>query len=481
MLETGDAVFLFIQERFDGTLRFETTTFESPRNLQFLGYHLSIDPSSRYMSAGSAEGGFVVYELNSLSHMKSQYEDCGSLKPVKSIRVRITQGVIHKMEFLHPRPEDDYHIILLLIIVRREVSKQAHVSRMVVYDWELGDELTAVFRSEKGTPLPKEHRMPLMIIPLKVNTAFLAVSEHSIGIVKNAFTGQTSFDTLETHYPQQTKLHHGAAEPLWTTWARPFRINIYLEKMDVVYLAREDGVIAHIEIDSRDLVPTVMTLGTISTNITTAFTTAYDVFSDVLITGGDSGPGGIWKVLIPRKDPQQVSIIPNWSPVVDLVTTDTNPSWRSDSRRKDLSTKRRVSSNPRPKSDRIFCTSGRGPRSSLTELRWGIQARIGLEFDHDQYVRQSWMFPVEAQGDRSFYVILSLPHSTDVLHFPADLSNANALSPDACPFDTSSRTISAFQTEQAVIIQVSETSTCLVAPTQRRVLITLNSFFMALR
>ncbi|KAF5638906.1 thermotolerance [Fusarium tjaetaba] len=453
MLETGDAVFLFIQEGFDGILRFETTTFESPRNLQFLGYHLSIDPSSRYMSAGSAEGGFVVYELNSLSHMKSQYEDCGCLKPVKSIRVRITQGVIHKMEFLHPRLEDDYHIILLLIIVRREVSKQAHVSRMVVYDWELGDELTAVFRSEKGTPLPKEHRMPLMIIPLKVNTAFLAVSEHSIGIVKNAFTGQTSFDTLETHYPQQTKLHHGAAEPLWTTWARPFRINLYLEKMDVVYLAREDGVIAHIEIDSRDLVPTVMTLGTISTNITTAFTTAYDVFSDVLITGGDSGPGGIWKVLIPRKDPQQVSIIPNWSPVVDLVTTDTNPSWRSDSRRKDLSTKRRVSSNPKPKSDRIFCTSGRGPQSSLTELRWGIQARIGLEFDHDQHVRQSWMFPVEAQGDRSFYVILSLPHSTDVLHFPADLSNADALSPDACPFDTSSRTISAFQTEQAVIIQ----------------------------
>lgn len=182
--------------------------------------------------------------------------------------------------------------------------------------------------------------------------------------------------------------------------------------------------------------------------------------------------------LIPRKDPQQVSIIPNWSPVVDLVTTDTNPSWRSDSRRKDLSTKRRVSSNPRPKSDRIFCTSGRGPQSSLTELRWGIQARIGLEFDHDQYVRQSWMFPVEAQGDRSFYGILSLPHSTDVLHFPADLSNANALSPDACPFDTSSRTISAFQTEQAVIIQVSEIYTCLVAPTQRRVLIALNSLWL---
>ncbi|KAF4446498.1 putative FUN12-general translation factor eIF2 [Fusarium austroafricanum] len=468
MLETGDAVFLFIQKLSDGTLEFVTTKYESPRNLQFLGYHLSIDPSSRYMAAGSAQGAFIIYELESLTDMDSQFQRNGLFQPVKSTRVRATQGIIHKMEFLYPRPEDDYHIILLLIVVKREVSKQAHVSRMIVYDWELGDELTNVFRSEKGTPLPKEHRMPLMIIPLKVNTAFLAVSEHSIGIVKNAFTGQTLFDTLETHFPRQTRLFHGAAEPLWTTWARPFRVNIYLEKMDVIYLAREDGVIAHIEIDSRDLVPTVMNLGTISTNITTAFTTAYDVFSDVLITGGDSGPGGIWKVLIPRKEPQQVSTIPNWSPVVDLATTDTNLAWASDSTNEDASTKRKESLKLRQKPDRLFCTSGRGPQSSLTELRWGIQARIGLEFDYDQHVRQSWMFPVEIQGEPGFYVVLSLPNSSEILHFPADLSNANALSSDACPFDTSSRTISAMQTEQGTLVQVTETYTCLAAPLQKK-------------
>ena len=138
--------------------------------------------------------------------------------------------------------------------------------------------------------------MPLMIIPLRINTAFIAVSEHAIGIVKNAFTGQTSFDTLETHSPSQTNLHHGAAGPLWTAWARPFRLNKYFEKTDIIYLAREDGVIAHIELDSADLLPSVTTVGTISTNISTAFTTAYDVFSDVFIIGSESGPGGIWKV-----------------------------------------------------------------------------------------------------------------------------------------------------------------------------------------
>lgn len=150
-----------------------------------------------------------------------------------------------------------------------------------------------------------------------------------------------------------------------------------------------------------------------------------------------------------------------------MATTDANPSWTSDNTSKDISTRRKAPMHLRQKPDRIFCTSGRGPRSSLTELRWGIQARIGLEFDYDQPVRQSWMFPVEIQGERGFYAVLSLPHSSDILHFPADLSNANALSLDTCPFDTSSRTISAIQGEHGKIVQVTETSTSLVASLQR--------------
>ncbi|CAF3504022.1 unnamed protein product [Fusarium graminearum] len=465
MLETGDAVFLFIRQRLDGTLEFVTTKYESPRNLQFLGYHLAIDPSSRYLAAGSAQGAFIIYELESLTTMNSQFRHHGSFKPVKTIRVRTTQGVIHKMEFLHPRPEDDYHIILLLIVIHREINKQGHISRMVVYDWELGDELSTVLRSEKGTLLPREHRMPLMIIPLKLNTAFFAVSEHCIGIVKNAFTGQTLFDTIETHSPGQTDLHYGASEPLWTAWARPFRLKPWQDKMDTIYLAREDGVITQIEIDATALVPSVLNVGTINTNITTAFTAAYDVFSDVLVIGGESGPGGIWKINA-RADPQQVSVIPNWSPVVDLATTDTHLSWARGSTHKEISTRRKNATNLKQKPDRIFCTSGRGPRSSLTELRWGIQARIGLEFDYDQPVRQSWMFPIEIQGEKGFYAVLSLPHSSDVLHFPADLSNASALSPDACPFDTSSRTISAIKNDQGIIVQVTETFTSFIAPFQ---------------
>lgn len=297
ILESCEMVFLSIQELPDHALEFVITKYESPRNLKFLGYHFIINPSSRYMAAGSADGAFIIYELETLANMSAQYQSHGHYQPVKSLKVRIADGIIHKLEFLHPRPEDDYHIILLLIIVRREVARGSHTSRMVVYDWELNDDVAFVLRTEKsGMPLPKEHRMPLLIIPLRINTAFIAVSEHAIGIVKNAFTGSTSFEILEIHSPGQTNLHHGAAGPLWTAWARPFRLKKYFEKTDIIYLAREDGVIAHIELDSADLLPSVTTVGTISTAISTAFTTAYDVFSDVFIIGGESGPGGIWKV-----------------------------------------------------------------------------------------------------------------------------------------------------------------------------------------
>lgn len=153
-----------------------------------------------------------------------------------------------------------------------------------------------------------------------------------------------------------------------------------------------------------------------------------------------------------------------------MATTDGNDSWTDGVALRDRSGRSKLSPNLSQKPDRIFCTSGRGPRSSLTELRWGIQARIGLEFDYDQVVRQSWMFPVESQGERGFYAILSMPHSSDVLHFPANLSNASALSSEVSPFDTSSRTISVCQNDQGTIVQVTETSTSLVASSQRQVL-----------
>ncbi|KPM34735.1 hypothetical protein AK830_g11834 [Neonectria ditissima] len=466
MLESGDAVFLFVREHADGSLKFVTTQYKNPCSLKFLGFYLCVDPSSRYMAAASGDGAFVVYHLEPLGKMGSHYMREGSFNPVVSTRIRRIKGIIHKMEFLHPRPSDDYHVILLLIIMRREFNHQPCHSRMLYYEWECGDDLQHVFSKEKsGTRLPEEHQMPLLVVPLRFNTAFFIVSEDSIGIVKCAMQGPPVFDSLTTDAPGQTQLHHGAGEPLWAAWARPFRLQAYFEKTDIIYLAREDGVIVHIEIDASDLMPMVTNLGSLNTNISTAFTTAYDIFADVLIIGGDSGPGGIWK-LHARSNVEQVSTIANWSPAIDLVTTDEYASWATEAPTGEAFSRRRLPPNGLRKPDRIFCTSGRGPKSSLTELRWGIQALIGLEFDYDQPVRQSWMFPVQVRGEMGFYALLSLPHSSDVLHLSGDLTNASALAPDASPFDTACRTIHAVQNELKTIVQITEASITLVTPSQ---------------
>lgn len=103
----------------------------------------------------------------------------------------------------------------------------------------------------------------------------------------------------------------------------------------------------------------------------------------------------------------------------------------------------------------------------MTELRLGVQARIGFDIDVEQHVRQSWMFPSEMQGERGFYAILSLPNSTEVVHFSEDLSQVNAISHEAAPFDLESRTISAIQLDGGTIVQVAEQSVNLVAASQR--------------
>jgi hypothetical protein len=171
--------------------------------------------------------------------------------------------------------------------------------------------------------------------------------------------------------------------------------------------------------------------------------------------------------LHPRSSMKQVGTIPNWSPVWDLVTTGDCSSWTAEKPNIDVASRRRPASKLLQKPDRIFCVSGQGLGSALTELRWGLQARIGLEFDYSHLVRQSWMFPVDARGNGGYYALFSLPHISQVFHISSDLDSADALTSESSPFDMTSRTIFAVQNEQGTIVQITETSTTLVVPTQR--------------
>ena len=171
--------------------------------------------------------------------------------------------------------------------------------------------------------------------------------------------------------------------------------------------------------------------------------------------------------LPPRGDLEQVASIPNWSPVVDLATTDTSTSWspRTAVAQGPIQSSATAGSLNRP--DRVFCISGRGLRSSVTELRCGIQARVGLDIDFEQPIRQAWMFPVKVGSQNGFYAILSLPNSTEVLHFSGDLGQVDALSPEAVSFDLGSRTIHAAQSNTGTILQISERMLAIISTSQR--------------
>ncbi|RDA85606.1 hypothetical protein CP532_0890 [Ophiocordyceps camponoti-leonardi (nom. inval.)] len=447
MLESGDTVFLFLREQPDSPVDFVSSTYALPRTIPYLGYHLAVDPSSRYMAAASPEGVLVMFELEDSRTLNAQFVASGSVSPVKSVRLRLFQAVLHKLEFLHPRPEDDYHIILILVLIRKERRSGDPVTRMVIYEWEVGDSLKEVFAGEKsGTRLPQEHRLPLLLIPLRFNTAFFTVSEKSIGIVRDCLSGSPVFESLGADPPSQTALHHGVRPPLWTAWARPFRRQKYFERTDIIYLAREDGAIIHIEIETGDLVPFITNVGCLDANINTAFTAAYDVYSDILIIGGDSGPGGIWK-LAPRSELEQVSILPNWSPVIDAVAVT-------------CSTPRRGVLRPKP--DAIFTASGRGSKGTLTHWRRGYQGRMGLEIQFEDPVRHSWAFDLDAgNDDGGLCALLAFSDSSALLRFSDDFSDAYTANARDTDLDLTSRTLDACCSQQGTIIQVTERSVTL--------------------
>jgi hypothetical protein len=295
-LETGDNVFLFVRPGPDGRPKFVAQRFGSPKHMKgHMGFHVAVNPSSRYMAMASPTDYFVVYELESHQQLNERYLHHEPLHPIRSFRLRSVRGVIHKITFLHPRPGDDRHVILLLVVVRRGKS------RTVIYEWELGDDLKKVFAEEKqGHRMPIEFQMPLLLIPLTVQSAFIAISANQIALCTECLHGPPMFETIEmtAHFP--TANHRGRHEPLWTAWARPFRLQSYKKNRDCIYLAREDGVVLFLEADQDDALTGNTVLDPFPCNISGAFACLFDHSTDVLVLGSDSGPGGYWKVRRPQ-------------------------------------------------------------------------------------------------------------------------------------------------------------------------------------
>nr|XP_036575755.1 thermotolerance protein [Colletotrichum truncatum]KAF6782379.1 thermotolerance protein [Colletotrichum truncatum] len=455
VLESGTFVFLFIRKDLHGKLEFVASPFHNPaRRLgHHLGFHVAVDPRSRYIAVADAQNKFVVYELESMESLSDQYMRQKSITPIKAHHPRAVQGTILKMEFLYPRPEDQYHVILLIILVKGDKSK------MVIYEWERGDDLGQVFAEEKrGHRIRPEHRMPLLVIPLTVRSSFLVVSENAFGICKDPLQGPPD---IENHYPfdpkdhPTTRFHHGTGVPLWTAWDRPVRRRGYYDTNDHIYLAREDGVIVYFEFNSSDVLGVSMNVGECDCNISSAFTTMYDAYSDFAIVAGDSGPGMVFQ-LKPRQSIVQLGPIPNWACSVDFTTTDDLSSWKSDAGRRGKSnvqwSERTMDYATAP--DKILCASGNHPQGSITELRYGLPANIITYFE-TLPTKKVWIFQT-SNPSWPFQMLMTSPGTSDVLLVSSDLSQAEMAEPAATQLDTMSRTLAAAQGPDGTVAQVSE-------------------------
>ncbi|OLN95595.1 hypothetical protein CCHL11_04861 [Colletotrichum chlorophyti] len=453
VLESGSFVFLFIRRDLHGKLEFVASPFHNPvRRLGNLGFHVAVDPRSRYVAVADAQNKFVVYELETMEAMGDQYMRHKSINPVRNHIPTAVQGTILKMEFLYPRPEDQHHTILLLIVVRADRSK------MVMYEWGRGEDLVTTLTEEKrGHRMGPEHRMPLLIIPLTVRSSFFVVSEHALGICKDPLQAPPDIETINPVNHPPTSFHHGIGVPLWTAWDRPVRRKRYYETKDLIYLAREDGVIVFFEFNATEILSAAMNVGSCNSNISTAFTTMYDAYSDVAIVAGDSGPGMVFQ-LKPREPLVELGTIPNWSCALDFATTDALTTWKPEPgpRSKPVVPWRQRTLDHLTAPDRVLCASGNGPQGCITELRYGLPANIISYFDSSP-TKRAWVFRT-GHVNWPYQMLMASPGTSDLLLVSADLSHADMADPAMIQFDTTSRTLAAAQSTDGTITQISEKS-----------------------
>lgn len=125
------------------------------------------------------------------------------------------------------------------------------------------------------------------------------------------------------------------------------------------------------------------------------------------------------------------------------------------------------------KPDRVFSTSGKGTKGAVTEYRYGLQAKIGLDYDCGLGVKHAFVLPALAAYSSSqstgYDLLLSLPDRTRVLRLSEDLGDISELEAEnGAGYDASSRTVSAVVANDSpdVIVQVTEQNIVLINASQ---------------
>ncbi|KAI1201399.1 hypothetical protein F5X97DRAFT_290412 [Nemania serpens] len=457
-----ELVFLFMNRTTDGHWEFVSSHHSiSSARLVDPGLHMAISPDGGYLALACSEHLLIVYQLAPMEELRRQYTEGLPIQPIRSGRARGVMGVINKLDFLHPSSENTSHVVLLIMTVQSEVV------RLATYEWDNPESLHDALKKERsGHRLDAAAGLPLLVVPLTVRCQFLLITEHSMAICSDVLSGPPVFAPFELGYRPDSDWHHGTHIPMWTAWTRPSREGTYHADTDLIYLAREDGWVNCLEIRGDSGIETSIYMGPLECNIDSGFTSLSIRYGELLVVGGGYCPGSTWSV-VARKVPKRIGSLPNWSPTTDLVLiSDTSrhskPDHKKLSKQSSLTEK---TQNYILAPDRVFACSGRGLSGAIVELRYGIQAKIGLDLSYPSPIKRCWVVPsFDSESEAGFLMLLALPQSSALLHISHDLSEVVERVQNEVKFDLLSTTL-AVHISKDTVIQITTAEATIVSPT----------------
>ncbi|PZD35183.1 MMS1-N domain containing protein [Pyrenophora tritici-repentis] len=417
-------MFLWARQMHTAAARFCHKTLRLPAGstrLDRLGSFLAIDPKFRAIAVAAHEGRFILYKTKSMERWRGESKANNDITtPIEDERIISLEGQIMHMDFLSSGAQDEFHVVLLFVVVVDGKTK------LTCFDWDCRQDLSKVTARTERHLVQDEDMMPSLLIPLRRSPDFLLVSNDHISVYKNILSGYTARTLVPIDENILCPLLPGDSKtlPRWTAWDEAPRNPEY--QKEAFYIAREDGRIMYVVRGPANTVE-LDEAGEWSYRIDTAFaclsmdnSEASQQYPDILVAGGAGNDGllckvGSWPaeyshtVQYPGTNQfSYVESIPNWTPLTDLAVTQLSSPRASDERQRSS----------------IFVANGNSPHGEISELRHGVQAVVDDSFSGINGCAGIWvvdhgshMVDIEGTMKRQHYAIfvITLPPETLVI------------------------------------------------------------------
>jgi hypothetical protein len=365
-------------------------------------------------------------------------------------------GIILKMDFLPPPSRMKNQVVLLLLVAQRN-GTYIHI-----FSWDMRLGLGNVKPSRcSGQRLPFEDSHPLMLIPSTQWNSFVIVTETEIVVYDDILSSRVKRINLPLTNQWPPRYENSTRTPLWVQWTKPTRHAAYNMIHDDICLVREDGQLRYYIINRTT--PTKIDAhfrpGNLGINVDTAFASMQGPVAlgggDTFIVGGDLTDGGVFQCSA-KNAPACTQIIPNISPVRDMLIINSQGYSSSKALR-----------DP-DRQERIFVCSGRGTgHTSVSEIRYGLEAQIGLTADCGDFcdlssVSQVWALS-DTEASKVVFLLSHAQHTTAISLYPVDFGFEVADSEDFPGIDLTTPTLAASTMPHDIIIQVTRAAVNITA------------------